>query len=294
MTRKPVEQSTQTEDFRFPVELIPMQGVLPRGKTVDAPMRQGVYRKDTKEIITTVGGAYHLVPHTKAVDFFEEAFHNNGIDAERVNTSVLRNGQVLYARYLMPEERDVSDYASNGRRKGDVLRVGFILRNSLDGSCKLKFMTDAERLACSNGMTTSHVIAGTSMIHRGDQPMEERCAEVNELLDIFDNEVLPTFGEFMDQKVTKDDARKFFATLNVADKHRLRIYERFIESKDLTFWGAFNAVTAQASHVIQHFNFGKSRQVSAQAFKLLWGGLHGYTIYDPKIVVTFDEETTKK
>jgi len=288
MDALPQKKQTQTEFFRFPVELVPLEGIY-EGKRYPAEDKQGVMRLDTHDIISVVGPDYKLVSHGETVDYFEAVLKKNGIKAKRGFARVLQRGSNLYLSYTLPEERDIMKYSKGRkRRKGDIVQLGFDMKNSMDGSLKLNFGVNAVRLSCTNGLTTSDNIAGTSMVHRGSGEVADRCKEIEELTRIFDQEVLPMWGMFVDKEVDKDTAARFLQTLRASDKDRLFMYDQFVNGEEHTYWTLYNAVTYRSTHHISTRNYGSALTMSNQAYRLLSANIqHGQFIYNPKKTVTF-------
>lgn len=299
MTIQPLskeERPTQTEVFRFPVELIPLSGDLD-GRPIPCDHRQGVIRLDTREIISVVGMDYKLVSHSETVDFFESVLKKNGIKAVPIKSRVLQRGCNLYRHYLLPEERDILDYSSKkrGRRKGDIVQLGFDLRNSMDGSTKVSFSVHALRLICTNGLTTPAAIGGSSMVHRGANEVPDKCKEIDDIVHLFDKEILPLWGKFVDIPVDKDTAAKFLQTLRTSDKDRLFMYEKFLGESEQTYWTLYNAVTLRTTHQIADRNYGTAMTIGNQAFRLLSAGCtKGQLIFNPKKNVTFLDEDNEE
>lgn len=283
-----IKKQTQTEFFRFPVELVPMHGTY-EGRSYPAEDKQGVMRLDTHQIISVVGPDYKLVSHGETVDYFEAVLKKNSIKAKRGIARVLQRGSNLYLAYTLPDERDIMGYSKgHKRRKGDIVQLGFDLKNSMDGSIKLNFGVNALRLSCTNGLTTPDNIAGTSMIHRGSGEIADRRKEIEELTRIFDQEVLPMWGKFVDKLVDKDTVARFLQTLRASDKDRLFMYDQFLKGEEKTFWTLYNVVTYRSTHYISTRNYGSALTMNNQAYRLLSANiLHGQLIYNPKRSVTF-------
>lgn len=292
LPKKQLEKKTQTDFYRFPVELVPMYGEY-EGRQFPAEDKQGVMRLDTNDIISVVGPDYKLVSHGETVDYFESVLKKNGIKATRGEAFVLQKGSNLYLSYSLPDERDIMKYAkARKKRKGDIVQLGFSLKNSMDGSLKLNFGVNATRLVCTNGLTTADNIAGTSMIHRGSGEVADRCKEIEELTRIFDQEVLPMWGMFVDKPVDKDTAARFLQTLRASNKDRLFMYDMFLKGEEQTFWTLYNVVTFRSTHHISTRNYGSAITMSNQAYRLLSANIsHGQLPYNPKRNVTFlDDE----
>lgn len=272
------QEPTQTKDFSFETELVKLAAFLPGSDDEVVPVgcKQGVMRMDTREVISTVGLDYNLVSHKEAVSFYEKMFKRNDIEFERKGAYVLQNGCTMFVRYALPEERDIFKYSkTKKRKKGDIVSLGFDLKNSLNGTTKLTFQVNALRLTCLNGMTTPHNIAGNSFTHRGHTHFSDKCEEIEELLSTFDDEVLPMWGRFMDTRISLEDAQRHLQTLNVPNKHRTAMWGQFEIADEHNYWDLYNSVTNRTTHSIAERNYGTAITVSNQSYRLLSNSLTG-------------------
>lgn len=113
----------------------PIHLMRPDGAKHQSRAYKAVLRGDTLAAI--VSSRYQLYPNEEALRLVEES----GFKPKKVHYS--KDGNSMWAEYLSERRQEV--------KKGDVVQVGFMIRNSIDGSTGFGADVFTYRLVCSNG-----------------------------------------------------------------------------------------------------------------------------------------------
>lgn len=240
--------------YNFPVELTPL---MTENKVV-VPKKLAVVRTDTDEPIGVVSNKYQLVKHGDVVDSFRGALkkikHTETI-------KVARNGAQLFATYKLDQEKVEV-------RKGDIVSLQFIVKNSYDGSNALQIMLGAYRLVCENGM-----VLGKNFFFYSHKHIGQNNNDVPELIEKLTTQfktTLPVMQQMAKDKITTP-VEKLFAR----EKVKLPVYlldeakVAYENDKDFTRWGFYNALTNAITHKSKRdgaqtaLNYGRFAWVAA-------------------------------
>jgi hypothetical protein len=126
---------SQSKDWDFEV----VQEELKTSRNINSGIH-AVCRVDSGEVIGQYKGV-KVLPYPKIIDTFDVGLTSLGLDVNRTIMTT-GNGARMFARY------DIATIDARGEKFKSILRV----QSSHDGSLSPGFMTEAERLACLNGM----------------------------------------------------------------------------------------------------------------------------------------------
>ena len=228
-------------NYNFPVKLVPI-----KANNIIIPKKVAVIREDTSEPIGIVSSLYGLMKHQDIIESFREALKKTKHE-EKI--AVLKNGAHLIATYKLPDTQVEV-------KKGDLVSMQFIARNSYDGTKSFSLMLGAFRLVCSNGLIIGKEVFTYSQKHFAGNEMFSDASgiiqgKVSELIEHF-NDALPTM-----KKMTKIELSEESETLFEKDKLQLPkylideakgIYEK---TKEKTLWEFYNSLTFVISHSLK-------------------------------------------
>lgn len=255
------EQTMNTQNYNFPVELQPIY-VGNDYRLVEG--RKAVVRTDTSKTLGIVSNGYGLVKHEAVIDAFREAGKKFGVE-EKIGLT--NDGGNLFYEMLFPKvETEV--------KKGDIVRLRMIIKNSYNGLNSLNIMFGALRLVCLNGMVVGVKVFNFNFRHtKGFDFSEAIDAEyVKESIDGYVN----SFSDSMD-KVRLLTGKKVDADDTLFDKEETKIRlpqylldeakEEFNKAEDFTAWGYYNSLTYAITHKIKKPNPSIAMLYGTEAWK---------------------------
>lgn len=236
--------------YDFPVSLVPLH-IQQHG--IEVPKKRAVFREDTKQTIGVVSDKYELFKHKEVVDGFRKAL--KGIETEET-IKLSDNGAHMFLAYKFTAENVEV-------RKGDMVSLQLIVRNSYDGSNALKMILGAYRLVCSNGMIIGKQFMSYSQRHIGngagvDIPLLQ--GKISDLTAQF-KEVAPAMVRLSKAKLDPIvGSEHLFDRKTVALPAYLlkKAEEEYVKAKDLTRWGWYNALTYAITHDSKKDNPGQA------------------------------------
>lgn len=250
-------------DFAVELEEIYTAGT---GGMRGVPGRKAVIRQDTRDVLGVVSNNYVLLSHGQVVDSFRRALE--GYDyTEKIQLA--KNGAHMFATYkLNTVQVEV--------KKGDIVSLQFIVKNSYDGSSTLQIMLGAYRLVCSNGMVVGKQFFSFSQRHVGGNTQIKIDAiqgKVLALADQFRN-MLPRLQQMgntlMPFDVNDPMMDQYFdpKVVKVVPSYLLaEAFGEYMKAKDYTVWGYYNALTFAVTHRMK-----KQSPVAAVNYgKAAWG-----------------------
>jgi len=230
-------------NYAFPVELQPI--FLANGNEITN--RKAVVRTDTMKSLGIVSNDYGLVKHESVIDSFREAGKEYGVQ-EKI--SLVKDGAYLLYQMTFPKvEMEV--------RKGDLIKMQMIAKNSYNGNNSLTVIFGAFRLVCSNGMILGEKFLQFSYRHIGSVGGINNADTIDGYRQAYTN-YIRLFGERMPQitamarqEIRSDDGlfKKEHAYL---PKYLLQEAKTSYETgQDRTVWGYYNALTFAISHKLR-------------------------------------------
>lgn len=200
----------------------------------------------------------------------------------------------MYMKVLFPDDRLAQEIGTTADGSPDIVRPGFILRNSEIGQGSLSIDGFFYRSFCENGchfggintvnFKRSHL--GGRLIEGADFSIisdETRAAEdaalVGQTTDVLRALASPELSQKMGDKLraTKDtplvenpvEAIEVLAReVGLRQNEKDRVLESFIKDQDYSLWGAINAVTEQANSAEQ-CSYDRATELEAIGGKML-------------------------
>lgn len=249
-------------NYDFPVELQPIY--LAGNKLIDK--KKAVVRTDTNESLGIVSDDYGLVKHATVIDSFREAGKEYGVE-EKI--TLARNGAQLFYQMTFPKiEMEV--------KKGDLVRMMMIAKNSYNGMNSLQVIFGAFRLVCSNGMILGTQFISFNYKHIGNVGGMIDASITNQYKDAY-AQYIKLFGERapMIQAMIKKPAvgdNLFDPKVTQMPKYLLVEAENsFKENKDQSVWGYYNALTFAVTHKRRNDNQDIYIENGVKAWKMAEG-----------------------
>lgn len=149
-------RSTQWEQYGIHEAPILLEGT--DQKERESKQYKAILRKD--RLTAIVSTKYTLYPNEEAIKDINEAIAGTSFHPHQEKFS--RNGNAIYKTYLSDDwKREVE--------VGDIVQLGFMLRNSIDGSTGFGIELFSYRLVCKNGAVAPGAALGRiSRMHVGD------------------------------------------------------------------------------------------------------------------------------
>lgn len=229
-------------NYNFPVALQPIFF----GNGQEIQHRKVVVRTDTMQPLSVVSNEYGLVKHSSVIDTFREASSELNV-TEKI--SLTNNGGNLFYEMLFPTvEAEV--------KKGDLVRLRMIIKNSYDGKASLQVVFGALRLVCLNGMVIGSQFFTFQFRHtkilealRDTEALDP--IKVRESL----TQYIGMFGKSMKQ-VSLMAKKPMQITDGSFDKEQTNLpaylmteaQQEFENSRDKSVWGYYNALTFAITH----------------------------------------------
>lgn len=227
--------------FNFPVQLQPILTKNPiPGLSEEIGGRKAVVRQDTGNVLGIVSDKYELLEHKDVIESFRAAL--NGMDYQE-KIQLDRNGGVMFAKYkLNAVQVEV--------KKGDLVALQFIVKNSYDGTNALQIRLGAYRLVCSNGMVIGKDYFTYSQKHIGKNIDIKALSDKIAMLSESFQGTLPVMQEMSRREISDISIDAMFSIKTtklpqyVVDLAR----EEYLKENDKTVWGYYNSLTSIISH----------------------------------------------
>ena len=189
------------------------------------------------------GLSFRLIPNEVALEVASTVAGKHGFKQDRVEYG--KGGLSVYASYI-----------SNDRPKevkvGDLVAVGFQMKNSIDGSAGYRFSGYTLRLACTNGMTVPErrntvSLARTAdvgqLIRDADAAMEPLLASMEEQLETYRRWTQIDLNMQLANILAVSLPKKYLPFIDFAKKTRA-----VVGFQHMTVWDAFNRITDPLTH----------------------------------------------
>ena len=242
-------------------------------------------RMDTTQVLGVVGSRYEVVQNKDAFSFFDALVGKD--EAMYETAGALGKGERIWIMAKLPGFIKV---------KGeDIVNKYLLLYNSHDGSSTIVAKLTPIRVVCNNTLSMALADQTDTVSIRHTRNVQDKLSVAHTLLGLTNNlyEQLESIFQTMSLKqITSDQLIKYIATLfpynpeskdhSQTDEVRSKVYE--LQETGLgaslssgTLWGAYNAITEYADHVVNANNpqkalksiwFGAANNLKQRAFKL--------------------------
>lgn len=224
-------------NYNFPVKLEPIT----TSTGIEISKRLAVIREDTGTPLGIVSDKYKLLRHEEVVDTFRDALNDTTYE-EKIQ--MVKNGGQLFLTYKLGNiEIEV--------KKGDVVGLQFVVKNSYDGTNALQIMLGAFRLVCTNGMVIGRRFFAYSQRHMGTRreiAIDFIKARVGMLTQQF-RKTLPFLQEMSRFEISETSNTLFDRKRVNLPQYLLNVSENnYNLGNDPTAWGYYNAMTAAITH----------------------------------------------
>ena len=251
--------------MKFDVETAPLfdKG----GIQIPKEIRQGIYNKDTGDIISTCGSKYQPVAHYQIGEKIRDKLIHSEVDLSDIEVTnwLYDDGakwrmQIVFNKYIAEPQ------------VGDILKLRMLIDSSLDLTRMFSAIFDALRLWCLNGCVSPAIHVANRYKHTFGFNMEAVANKIA-LAPSKYNESKEEFEKMIKSEVTREEALQFFKkTIG----HRPRPTEPNHYSKPLvdnltnrfekeamglgyTLWALYNTLTHYSSHPEKDEDWGDTR-----------------------------------
>lgn len=237
---------------------------------------QAVRRKDTGDILGTVGPSWHPLQNVKAFEFFGK-FVSGGL-AKLETAGSLFNGRRVWV--LATPTKDNIVEVGDGDRVGQHI----LLSNSHDGRTSVRVGFTPIRVVCNNTLTMAHNNQGSRLLRiRHTCNVEEAVATASTIIDVARQQFYATADQW--RRMTKigfneEDMTKYVIAIlgrgnNAGKKLIPTLWNLFrdgvgsqLKTARDTLWGAYNAITEWATH---HRGNGSAGSAAKRLDQVHWG-----------------------
>ncbi|MEN2993633.1 MAG: DUF932 domain-containing protein [Bacteroidia bacterium] len=246
----------------YPVGLA--QGYLKISKDEYQPLqgRRFVVRKGKQglEIVGIVSSRFALVPNELVEAKVARIVKTHGLELLEIGYS--KRGTALRIDLLSPKLAAIQPAVE----KGDLVRFGFSIRNSIDGTTALAVDLLSYRLSCKNGATAAyvdfryvarHVGEPSELIASSENALSEAITKaephMDKLADFYRKLTAIPFSEAIAQAILKLDLPAMYYSglpLEIVrdEKDPKKISRIELLPNRLSAWDVFNHLTARLSH----------------------------------------------
>ena len=189
------------------------------------------------------GLTFNLIPNEIALEVASTVAEKYGFKQDRVEYG--KGGLSVYASY-------VSNDKPKEVRVGDLVAVGFQMKNSIDGSASYRFSGYTPRLACTNGMTVPenrNTISlaksndMTQLISQAEGAMEPLLAGLNEQLETYRRWTQIDLNMQLANILAASLPKKYLPFIDFTKKAKA-----VVGFQHMTVWDAFNRITDPLTH----------------------------------------------
>jgi hypothetical protein len=241
-------------NYNFPVELQPIY--LTDGRLIQN--KKAVVRTDSMNTLGIVSDGYGLIKHATVIDSFRDAGSEYNVQ-EKI--SLTKNGAYLFYQMTFPKiEAEI--------RKGDIIKMMMIAKNSYNGGNSLQVIFGAFRLVCENGMVLGTKFLSFNFRHIGEVGGVNDGSIRNAYTDY-----IKMFGDKMPM-ITEMSRRQMNGDA-VFDEDKIALPRYLLETaqgtyetqNDHTVWGYYNALTYAISHDMRSENPNLAIKYGFEAWK---------------------------
>jgi hypothetical protein len=265
MSRQPI---AITSDWDYQVEKVP--AFTPEGKATGSFMTR---RVDNGTILKVgVTKDYNVVQNRELVQPVEDVLSDLGLEPTERKAYVMKNGERMRMRYIFREEQVKIP------KVGDTMGFRMDVDNSFNLSHRIRTIGGAERLVCTNGMTTLDKEHGIACKHSNKFNVNSVINAIKAALEGFralgddDNIYTQMAGVEVDQEQGLTILQNL-TNKNVISELRRESIARLWNSPDYSedegrnLYNLHNAVTQFATHELAETNFEMSERIGLQVTK---------------------------
>lgn len=250
--------------------------------------RDALINPENNSIVGEVGKHYKVVTNSEIANVFEKAF--SGISGYEVKDHL--NGTTgRWCRDIILQDSDFTFQVGGG----DTCKTKITVFNGYTGKQSAGFSVSAYRLVCSNGLMGWRNELSVSIPHIREGIVDEIRNKFFQKVDVFWKKA-QIWEAWSDDKFTQEDFNLFIDTREqLSDKMKdkfkglyLPIMNQFGESQ--TRWGAYNVLTAIATHYTQA---RKGSNVFSNAYKRVEKLIDEFETFDPSDITSKDIAVSK-
>ena len=246
------------------------------GNEIPAEMGRGVYRDDTREMLSICGRSYKPVQHADVLDPLLQTLKDQGYEIVERNpdkralydlagqrgafgsvqtqdNGAIMRADVIIGDFIQPTGR--SSYLEQGP---DTMLRRYTALNSHDGSLAVKVTNGYMRLVCMNGMMDPQFVATTYGKHTANFNTDTLKENILRAADMMENDA-ETFGKYARTPLTIAQAEDFLkrTMAKLPDKPngephfsepKLQKLLQQFRREDQTVWGLLQSMTWWATH----------------------------------------------
>ena len=189
----------------------------------------------------------------KVTNIFDSFFVN--MKTHSVRDLVNNNGSKWRREYILDDDK----YTVNIGKKKDQVKTKITVHNGYDGKTSVGVTFSAWREICSNGMMGWKKVIGKKFSHFNSKILDNLSNTINEGFTQLSNN-FNKWESWSDTEYTEKDFQGFVDKADfLSDKQKKATIDMYkpimVEyNEDSTKWGAYNVITAIASHHISSRN----------------------------------------
>lgn len=287
--RAPIEKWIEAARLNWEIDKFPVQ-YLVDGKLRTLEDRFVLARNDTGAALSIVSGDYQVVQPKELIEFYRDLVADYGYDIE--TAGALNGGRKVWA---LAKTGKIVDLAGEGK-SSDRVDAYVLLATSCDKTLATTAAFTSIRVVCQNTLFFALDEIGKQKRRHISVPHTHRFVpkEVKEKLGLIDkawSEFIGQARKMIAKAMASTDASSFFQGIlsekdgELSNKHQ-RQHETLmalfrsapgqdVETAKGTLWGAVNAITYHADHVMRKTNhdrldsawFGAGNQLKEKAWE---------------------------
>jgi len=246
---------------------------------------KGIYNETTQKVDGILTQRYKLIRHTDAMIPLVDMLRQLGLT--EVSGYTFCNGKRAYAMVWFEDTSRQIEV-----KKGDIIKLGILVSNSVDGTLAMWGQVMGLRLICMNGMVTENLIKSFNKIHLGEGSITEEAGaffkdliiNITQHSEILRDIIGRNIGEMINSKIYDE----ILNGINLPEKHIKAILENLKEFDSVSKWDLYNHVTEYITHQLARGSLERRLTMLKFANKIL------ITDADTFIEMSRQRETSKK
>lgn len=240
-------QELETQVLNFHKHEVKEVFVKLNGEFAQAKNFKGIYNLDTSEVDGVMTKRYNLIKHGDAILPLVDTIKELGLTG--VSGYTFCNGKRAYTMVWFEDvERQVEV------QKGDIIKLGILIGNSVDGTLALWGEVMGLRLVCMNGMTTEHIIQSYRKVHLGKENIAEEAGQFYKALIVELTQHSEILKDIVSRNVAEMINSKLYDTIlsgiGMPETHVQKILEELEGSDKISKWDLYNKVTEYITHLM--------------------------------------------
>lgn len=209
---------------------------------------KGILNTTLNRLESVMTKKYNLIEHSKAIIPLVDILKK--LNLTNVNGYTFCNGKKAYCMVWFNDTNTQIEV-----EKGDIIKLGVLITNSVDGTRALTSEIIGLRLVCLNGMTTKELIAGFRKIHLGETEdltqlvkdfYQETIINIGKYNDTLRDIISRSIGEYLKQEVLE----YILNGIGLPNKHIEKLLEKLKEFDKITKWGLYNQITEYITYLV--------------------------------------------